>query len=93
MNSVPICHPAVFSTKKENATVLCRENSAQELLEINETAAYILNLCNGKNCIGDIAKEMSSSYNIALSQSSTDVAFVIGALRDYGIIAFKPWGV
>jgi len=86
MNAVPQRNQAVCSRDEEHSTVLSLEGEHRDLLSINHTAAYIWNLCDGKNCVRDMVRAMSAQFKIPMAQCRKDVAFVVQALQHHGVI-------
>jgi hypothetical protein len=86
LNSLPYRNPAAASRIEGDATILYIEHNRKDVVKINDTAAQIWNMCDGKHGIQDIAAGISSRFDVPLTQSSKDVAAVITALSKCGLV-------
>ncbi len=54
--------------------------------ELNETARFIFDRCDGSRSSEDIAHALSSEYDIDLATARTDVAACVAELREMGLV-------
>src|SRR5579875_2064404 len=57
------------------------------VLMLNETAAAILQLCNGEHTLAEILRELASRYEASPEQLQRDVYECLCSLRDQNLIA------
>ncbi|WP_081838526.1 pyrroloquinoline quinone biosynthesis peptide chaperone PqqD [Thermogemmatispora carboxidivorans] len=58
------------------------------VMMLNETAAAILQLCNGEHTLADILRELASRYEASPEQLQRDVYEYLRSLRDQNLIAW-----
>ena len=85
----PEKHPSV-SCKNEGSgmTVLYMHGKTEPLFAMNRTGKTILDACNGKNRLKDIATILSQKYEVSLEQSYFDVFIALRDLRSRGAVRF-----
>ncbi|MCR9138478.1 MAG: PqqD family peptide modification chaperone [Alphaproteobacteria bacterium] len=57
-----------------------------DTIELNQSALDILRLCNGKNVVSDIAKQLAENYGIQVGSISRDVDHCVEILAAIGAI-------
>lgn len=58
------------------------------VMMLNETAAAILQLCNGEHTLADILRELASRYEANPEQLQRDVYEYLCSLRDHNLVAW-----
>jgi hypothetical protein len=74
-----------FSLKKKDTYVIFNLFD-EKLLEISETAYFILNLCDGTHTVEDIARALSETYDQPFDEVSGHVAAFISQMCRKGIV-------
>ena len=69
-------------------TVLYMHGKTEPLFAMNRTGKTILDACNGKNRLKDIATILSQKYEVSLEQSYFDVFIALRDLRSRGAVRF-----
>ncbi len=54
--------------------------------ELNETARFIFDRCDGARSIEDLARAVSSEYEVDLGTARTDAAACVAELREMGLV-------
>jgi PqqD family protein of HPr-rel-A system len=54
--------------------------------QFNATATYIWERCDGQWTEAEIAQDLSEDYDVALDQAASDVAALVGQLRELGLL-------
>ena len=55
--------------------------------QMNETAHFIVSLCEGSLTVGEIAKEVALRFDVDRSRAEADVSACIQRLRDRGLLS------
>ncbi|GER81916.1 coenzyme PQQ synthesis protein D [Thermogemmatispora aurantia] len=58
------------------------------VMMLNETAAAILQLCNGEYTLADILRELANRYEASPEQLQADVYEYLCSLRDQNLVAW-----
>ena len=53
---------------------------------LNETAAFIWEMCHGDNDVSDIATSICEQFNVSFEEASADVEDVVAKLENLGIL-------
>jgi len=86
MSSAPLRNPRAVSFRKGNTTIITIHGDRGARLEMNETAAFVWNLCDGKHQVEDIAVLMSDGIDIPPTRCIKDVMSAIRIFRQYGAV-------
>jgi len=73
-------------SKTDDEFYIIKDN---DVYHINETAARIFDLCNGKNGMDDIIQKLSSYFEVSsndLSEFEEDVNFFLSELVSLGLV-------
>ena len=81
LTSVPRKAPGHFIDEVDGELILSRKDS-QEGLIVNETAALVWELCDGKARVEEIIQLLEESYPIAASEIADDVLGALAALSE-----------
>jgi hypothetical protein len=78
-----------MACRTEGAEVIISDDrSGKDLIRINETAAYILSMCDGHRSIADIAGQFSVRYDRPASNGIEDVVLEVQVLGRYNAVSF-----
>ncbi len=58
-------------------------------IQLNQTADFILRMCDGKKSVFDIANSYREMFNITLSESINDCIMTLKYFKAVGIVKFK----
>ncbi len=86
MNGTPLQNSKVAMRKEGGETIIYTHQNRTELLKINETAATVFNMCDGKHVVRDIVATLSSRFDVPASECLKDVIFTLDIFRKYGIV-------
>jgi len=75
---------SAFTHVRDEGAVISTEGS--ERLYINETARYVLTLCDGRHSLDAIAVSMARSFAIPYSQALHDAQFVVSFFHGRGMV-------
>ena len=82
--------PFVRKEKRGYYSVIGNDGSG-EVSMLNKTTMQILDLCDGKRTVGEIANSMGALYpDIASDRIAQDVLEAFGKLEDIGVVDFQP---
>ena len=85
----PERHPSVTcSNERSGMTVLYMHGKTEPLFAMNGTGKTILDACNGKNRLKDIAAILSQKYEVSKEQSYLDAFIALRELRNRGAVRF-----
>ena len=54
--------------------------------QLNATATYIWGRCDGRSTEEQIAQDLSVEYDVEPAQAASDVAALVGQLRELGLL-------
>ena len=77
---------ATGRTVEDKMYIISTHNGEMDILYINETAAFIWNSIKSKKTIDEIAKLLTSDYDIELKEARQDVKDIINYFLKHNII-------
>jgi hypothetical protein len=66
------------------------DRSRQMIHQLNETASYIWDRCDGRHSVTDIAHGLGRSYNVDRPTAEKDVASAVRQLEIVGLVTTAP---
>ncbi len=83
----PRKNPEIASKNDGNETVLVNGDTKEEMVRLNQMAARIWSLCDGKNSIDDMAGKITTRYNVSSARCRHDIICTLMNFRQKGLIS------
>ena len=84
MNSISQVDSVIWRRIEDDIVIISEDGLATHIL--NKTAAFIWELCNGKNGIDDIITSLLEKFEVPEEEAKADVSEIIDKLLQLGIL-------
>ena len=89
-DAVPLRDPdAMFAMLDESAGVVLQVRN-KTYYSLNDTAVFILQACDGKRSLAQIAAALTEAYEVSADQALAEVQELLQALAAEAIVSFVP---
>ena len=82
---MPILRDDVVLRQVENETLVL-DRAGERIHQLNATASFIWNRCDGRTKVLAVAAEMAEQYGISPEQAVTDIAQMLSRLEELGLV-------
>jgi hypothetical protein len=86
LNAMPVRKNGIASREETSFTILS-DSRRQDLIRLNQAAARIWHLCDGRNSVDAMVRTMTGDYDVSPSACATDVILALTVLKRKGLIS------
>lgn len=66
--------------------ILVLDRSGERIHQLNATASYVWDRCDGRTMVESVAQEFAMQYGIAVDRASSDIRAMLTQLRELGLL-------
>ena len=84
---------AVWTRLDEAVMIIATEENQEKVLNLNKTAAYLWEICDGKKPVGTLIEQMCQKFDVNSETALNDAVVFIEDMKKRGLIAVSVTAV